>query len=173
MTARPYALVRARILRHAPRLFVRLYTPDARELGELGEELAVRALLRAGCEILGRRVRTRFAEVDIVALEGRTLVCVEVKTARVAPIPIPRGSGLDPLPPPFRRGGRLGAKQTARLLRAARELARKPPRAARVDLVEVTWNTRSNDFDVTHSRGSCADPETRSGSQPRGAGFAD
>jgi len=51
-------------------------------LGEQGEELACRTLHRAGYEILARRYRTRHGEIDIVALDGATLVFVEVKTRR-------------------------------------------------------------------------------------------
>jgi putative endonuclease len=49
-------------------------------LGELGEELAVRALERAGYAIVARRYRVRAGEIDIIALDGRCLVFVEVKT---------------------------------------------------------------------------------------------
>jgi putative endonuclease len=48
-------------------------------LGEHGESLAVRALRREGYAILARHYRTRLGEIDIVALEGRCLVFVEVK----------------------------------------------------------------------------------------------
>jgi putative endonuclease len=54
---------------------------DARQiLGKHGEDLACAELVRLGYEILDRRYRTRFGEIDIVAsLEGVT-VFVEVKT---------------------------------------------------------------------------------------------
>ena len=51
-------------------------------LGRAAESLAA-ARLAADCwEILERNARTRFGELDIVALEGRTLVFVEVKAGR-------------------------------------------------------------------------------------------
>jgi putative endonuclease len=49
-------------------------------LGILGEDLACRELQRRGYEILERRYRTRFGEIDIVAREGGYTVFVEVKT---------------------------------------------------------------------------------------------
>ena len=49
-------------------------------LGILGEDLACRELRRRGYEILERRYRTRFGEIDIVAREGGYTVFVEVKT---------------------------------------------------------------------------------------------
>ncbi len=48
-------------------------------LGEHGETLAVKALRHEGYAILARRYRTRLGEIDIVALDGRCLVFVEVK----------------------------------------------------------------------------------------------
>lgn len=49
-------------------------------LGELGETLACEELERRGYAILARRYRRRSGEIDIVALDGETLVFVEVKT---------------------------------------------------------------------------------------------
>lgn len=53
-----------------------------RTLGERGERLAARHLRRRGYTILGRQVQTKFGELDLVAVDGRTLVFVEVKTRR-------------------------------------------------------------------------------------------
>ncbi|MEM1423289.1 MAG: YraN family protein [Planctomycetota bacterium] len=53
-------------------------------LGGWGERLAARHLARAGYRVLGRNVRTKMGELDLVALapDARTLVVVEVKTRR-------------------------------------------------------------------------------------------
>ncbi len=48
--------------------------------GRLGERVACRYLLRHGFDVLARRYRGRWGEVDIIAFEGSTLVFVEVKT---------------------------------------------------------------------------------------------
>jgi putative endonuclease len=80
----PVALARRAALRWAPRLAARWLRPDDRELGELGERLAARALRAGGWRVLGRRVRTPFAELDLVALRGDELCCVEVKTSRAS-----------------------------------------------------------------------------------------
>lgn len=48
--------------------------------GRLGERIACRFLLRQGYDVVARRFRGRHGEIDIVALEGDTLVFVEVKT---------------------------------------------------------------------------------------------
>lgn len=50
-------------------------------IGAAGEALAARALAQAGARVRGRRVRTRWAEVDLVACLGDRLLLVEVKTA--------------------------------------------------------------------------------------------
>lgn len=51
-------------------------------LGPWGEQMAVRYLERRGWKILDRNVRARRCEVDIIALDGQTLVFLEVKTRR-------------------------------------------------------------------------------------------
>src|SRR5579863_5303502 len=48
-------------------------------LGKIGEDLACRELERRGYAILARRYRGRVGELDIIALEGQTVVFVEVK----------------------------------------------------------------------------------------------
>ena len=57
-------------------------TRGAREadLGARGEALAAKELKRRGYQILERRWRCRFGEIDIVAKDGDTVVVVEVKT---------------------------------------------------------------------------------------------
>src|SRR5690349_11153691 len=47
--------------------------------GQEGENLACRELQRRGYAIVARRHRSRMGELDIVALDGPTLVFVEVK----------------------------------------------------------------------------------------------
>ena len=49
-------------------------------LGQQGEQLAAGFLAEAGMTILERNWRCKQGEIDIVALDGRTLVVCEVKT---------------------------------------------------------------------------------------------
>jgi len=51
-------------------------------LGERGERAAARYLRRRGYKIVGSRERDRLGEIDLVAVDGRTIVFVEVKTRR-------------------------------------------------------------------------------------------
>ncbi len=47
--------------------------------GRIGELLAAAMLLAKGYRILGRNVRTRAGEIDIIAVRGRRLAFIEVK----------------------------------------------------------------------------------------------
>lgn len=49
-------------------------------VGKYGEDLACEFLKRQGYKIIERNFRIRGGEIDIIALEGKTLVYVEVKT---------------------------------------------------------------------------------------------
>ena len=48
-------------------------------LGRKGEERAVQALESAGLSIITRNFRSQTGEIDIIALDGETLVFAEVK----------------------------------------------------------------------------------------------
>jgi putative endonuclease len=51
-------------------------------IGRTAEDFVAGKLAAAGWEIVERNARTRYGELDIVALDGRTLVFVEVKAGR-------------------------------------------------------------------------------------------
>jgi putative endonuclease len=55
---------------------------DRKRLGERGEDAAAAFLDRSGMTVVERNWRCSAGEVDIVALDGRTIVLVEVKTRR-------------------------------------------------------------------------------------------
>ena len=50
------------------------------DFGKFGEDLAVNYLINKGYQILERNWRSGHKEIDIIALDGNTLVAVEVKT---------------------------------------------------------------------------------------------
>jgi putative endonuclease len=52
------------------------------QFGFAAEEAAAKFLQSHGYEILGRHVTNRYGELDIVAMDGKTLVAVEVKARR-------------------------------------------------------------------------------------------
>lgn len=57
-------------------------TDQRHRLGEIGEDLAARHFERLGFEVLARRHRTRYGELDLVVRDGGLLVFAEVKTRR-------------------------------------------------------------------------------------------
>jgi putative endonuclease len=57
-------------------------TAQRQRIGHAAEDLVAARLAESGWEIVERNPRTRFGELDIVALDGRTLVFVEVKAGR-------------------------------------------------------------------------------------------
>ena len=62
------------------------------ELGQWGERVAERHLRRKGYRILERNFRRAGAEIDLVAMDGPTLVFVEVKTRRTETVGTPQES---------------------------------------------------------------------------------
>lgn len=56
--------------------------PNLRRLGSEAEDRAADYLIQEGFTIVTRRYKTRHGELDLIALEGETLVFVEVKFRR-------------------------------------------------------------------------------------------
>jgi putative endonuclease len=54
-----------------------------KSLGRLGEQLAAEHFERLGWRIVERNYQTRLGELDLVAVDGATLVFAEVKTCRL------------------------------------------------------------------------------------------
>ena len=97
-------------------------------LGKRGERAAARYLKRRGYKILARGDRLTSGELDLVALDGRTIVFVEVKTRRTAEAGHPV-EAVDP------------AKER-RLTRVAVTFLKRHgllEHSARFDVVAVTW----------------------------------
>ncbi len=97
-----------------------------RALGRSGEGLAAAYLQGLGFEIVGRNVRTRYGELDIVAREGKTLVFVEVRSRRDDRLGSPEES--------------VDARKQAKLVALAEAYLAElpePPAACRIDVVVV------------------------------------
>ena len=60
-----------------------------RAVGAYGERMAVRHLQSRGLDVLATNWRCPAGEIDIVAVDGRCLVVVEVKTRRTADFGLP------------------------------------------------------------------------------------
>jgi putative endonuclease len=97
-------------------------------LGERGEDAAGRYLKHRGYHILGRQVDTGQGEVDIIAVDGRTVVFVEVKTRHSINAGHPTEA--------------IDDEKQARLTRAALAYLKAQgllKYAARFDVVAITW----------------------------------
>ncbi len=55
-------------------------TFQRKKLGESGEKIAGKYLINKGYKIIGRNVRLRVGEIDIIAQDGDYIVLVEIKT---------------------------------------------------------------------------------------------
>src|SRR5438045_6028293 len=58
----------------------RMHADRRRTRGELGEQIAERHLERRGYRVLERNFRTRYGEIDLIAVDPRAIVFCEVKT---------------------------------------------------------------------------------------------
>jgi putative endonuclease len=101
---------------------------DRQQLGKSGEDYACHELARRGYSILARRHRTRFGEIDIIAMDAGVLVFVEVKARRVTAFGTPAESVT------WRKQHRLHRLASAYV--AANRLSGLP---CRFDVVTVLW----------------------------------
>jgi putative endonuclease len=116
--------------------------------GERAEELVARRFAAAGWEIVERNARTRYGELDIVALDGRALVFVEVKAGR-------EGAAFGPERPVLAVDARK--QRRVRKLATAWMAERRdvpPYTEIRFDAVGVTFDRRGGAVDVEHLRGA-------------------
>jgi len=110
-----------------------------RSLGARGERAAEKYLKRLGYQIVARRDRGRLGELDLVAVDGRTLVFVEVKTR------ISHSAGHP--------AEAVGPEKQARLTRLAlaylkrHDLLEHP---ARFDVVAITWPKEARRPTIDH-----------------------
>ncbi|HEY3055498.1 MAG TPA: YraN family protein [Thermoanaerobaculia bacterium] len=105
------------------------------QLGRAGERRAVWFYRLRGYRIVGRNVRLRSGEIDLIARRGRTIVIAEVKTRQS----LAAGEGYDAVDRAKReRLVRLGGEY----VRERRDLQ------IRYDVVSLFWNGRR--FVVSH-----------------------
>jgi putative endonuclease len=120
-----------------------------RRLGRAAEDIVAARLLAAHWEVLERNARTRFGELDVVAIDNTTLVFLEVKAGR-------EGSDFGPERPVHAVGPRK-QRQVRRLATAwLTERRGSIPRYTeiRFDAVGVTFNRAGRVTDIDHIEGS-------------------
>jgi putative endonuclease len=119
-------------------------TEQRQRLGRLAEDHVAARLVGAGWEVVERNARTRHGELDLVALDGSTLVFVEVKAGR-------EGSRFGPERPilsiDFRKQRRIRRLATA-WMTERRDLP--PYREIRFDAVGVTYARTGGVADYEH-----------------------
>jgi putative endonuclease len=118
-------------------------TKKRQRLGKTAEDLVAARLANAGWEIVERNARSRHGELDIVALELRTLVFVEVKAGHAGSLYGPERPVLAIGPQKQRRIRRLAAAWMSE----RRDLPRYTE--IRFDAVGVTfdWSGRVTDYE--------------------------
>jgi len=97
-------------------------------LGERGERAAAKFLRRLGYSLITTRRRHRYGEIDIIAVDGRTVVFVEVKTRRSETLGRPAEA--------------IDATRQARITRAALAFLKSHgllEYSCRFDVIEVIW----------------------------------
>lgn len=97
-------------------------------LGERGERAAGKYLRRLGYSLIATRRRHRYGEIDLIAVDGRTVVFVEVKTRRNELLGRPAEA--------------IDVTRQARLTRAALAFLKSHgllEYACRFDVIEVIW----------------------------------
>ncbi|HEY6394868.1 MAG TPA: YraN family protein [Candidatus Binataceae bacterium] len=106
-------------------------------LGRKGEKIAERHLKRRGYRIIARNYRVAGGEIDLVAMDGDTLVFVEVKTRHG------RGAGMPE--------EAVDARKQNRMRRAAEFFAlqyRAGERAMRFDVVAIIADGRKHQLEL-------------------------
>lgn len=101
-------------------------------IGQMGERIASKYLSAKGYRILERNFFSRYGEIDIIALDGKELVFVEVKTRRNEDY----GYASQAVTP----------KKRYNLIRTSRKymaMSRVEGSAYRYDVVECYWETQT------------------------------
>ena len=124
-------------------------TASRLRIGKLAEDLVAHWLADKGWRIVERNARTRFGELDIVALDRATLVFLEVKAGR-------QGSSYGPERPVLAVGPRKQhrIRRLAAAWMAERRDAAAPPsvryKEIRFDVAGVTFDAVGRLTEVEH-----------------------
>ena len=109
--------------------------------GDRGERAAVKYLQRQGFQIIARQYSTPWGEIDIVAIEGQTIVFVEVKTRKT----INAGH-------PFEAVTHEKQSKLTRMALAYLKRYKLLEHSARFDVVSIVWPDENKSAEITHFR---------------------
>ncbi len=125
--------------------FLRLFAPSRKvvdgsgKLGELGEKAAAKYLRKKRYKVVETNVTTSVGEIDIVAVDGRVVVFVEVKTRRSNK----KGE-------PWEAVDFAKRKKLLHLAEAYLKREDLNDQKARFDIVSVTWLEGENRPEIEH-----------------------
>ena len=123
-------------------------TVQRQRIGRAAEDLVAARLAERGWELVERNARTRYGELDLVALDRDTLVFVEVKAGRADSAFGPERPilGVD-------RRKQLRVRKLATAWMSERRRVR-PYAAIRFDAVGVTFDRAGRAIDIEHIEGA-------------------
>ena len=122
-----------------------------RTRGEIGERIAERHLERRGYRVLARNYRTRYGEIDLIAIDRDAIVFCEVKTRARAGRSGP-ATPFDAIGPSKRRRVRMMAAQW--LAAQAHEPSRPRRAELRFDAIGVTLGAGDRLLALDHLEGA-------------------
>ena len=108
-------------------------------LGERGELVAARFLKQTGYRVVTTRLKQRYGEIDIVAVEGQTIVFVEVKTRR-----------LDLTTQPAEAVDETRQRRLTRAALAFQKYHGLLEYPSRFDVIEIVWAADSKKPEIRH-----------------------
>lgn len=112
---------------------------SAKTLGQRGELAAERFLLKHGMVIVARSYEDKFGEIDLIAVDGETIVFVEVKTrsSDIAGLP---AEAVDQTKQQHMTKTAYGYLKWHRLTECS----------ARFDVIAITWPDLTHPPDIVH-----------------------
>lgn len=113
----------------------------AKLLGNKGERAAARHLRSLGYKILSRQYANRWGELDLIAIDGDSIVFVEVKTRRSS-------AAGHPVEAVTRDKQRRMTQQALAWLKRRKLLDRR----ARFDVIAIVWPVGAKEPEITHYR---------------------
>lgn len=108
--------------------------------GDKGERRAVQYLKSEGYRILGTQVQNSFGELDVIALQDKCIVFIEVKTRKTAT------AGQ-----PFEAVDLRKQRQITRAATAWLKAKRRLQQSTRFDVISILWQEES-DPEIRHFR---------------------
>lgn len=117
----------------------------SRLLGDKGERAAVRFLKQLGYSIISRQYRTDQGEIDVIALDGESVVFIEVKTRK-----------SDAKGQPFEAVTLQKQKQLTRLAGVFLKKQQLLSQPARFDVISIVWGAGQSQPEIQHFQNAFA-----------------